>query len=1102
MLIIAPIAGIAIFGCNPSSPTDKLNESARRPSQEWQPKNYVAPLPASMDFDIFTTEKGLCSNTITHLFQDKKGFLWIGTDAGINCFDGYAFRKYRHDENDPYSLPENHIHEIGEDSQGDIWVLTSKGLWQLDPRSGKSAIWHDSLIFSQLSSANNKITIDRQDLAWISCTDSLTYFDITKKKFVRLPEFGGSVHEKEDGDLVAFVSYNHTGDTLEQRKVLLINEASISFETVHDTTYSIVFPPNRGLRYNTATFDGEGNFWGGRQDGYLQKFDFKTRHWSFLAIPPSMGPFHFGTIRSIIFSKSHRSFLLGGYGGLHCFLTDSTAQPRVIRYRHEETNPKSLPVIVVSSVLEDRAGNIWAGTSGGGLCRYAPSLRKFKVFQNNPCNTASLPDKRVEAVHFDQQGRLWAGTAKGLSLLLHPQKQTLKSFYNDPNSNSTRMNNNWIRSIAGDTATGRLLLGYWGDLPNMFDLKTEQFLPLEIANFDKTTWNKTRLPFTTTVIADNKGSVFFGNWGGWVYQYELSSKKFTCHGWEAMEDAKKMGVESGLLTVAYPDRSGVVWFGTDENKGGLVAFDLSKNKAPTPFVLPDRIEQMPDRNAIRYYLPDPEDSTKIPTALIRTIFEDSKKRLWIGSDTGLHWLKDRQAGVFQNYGLREGLPDPFVQSIIEDDQGKLWLGTNNGLCCFDPETGKVLASFDTNDGLPDNQFSPSATAKGKSGELAFGTAAGLCLFHPDSLAHNGIIPSVEITSFEVNGVPHTRTDELVELASFEKNANFEFAALDFSNPSQNRFQYFLEGYDSTWCEPTEAHSVSYTNLSPGKYSLRVRGSNNEQVWNTSGTALSFIIRKPWWQTWWFIAMAGGAIAWGLYQFIQLREKKLRKRQEQNERLIKYLQVQTLQAQINPHFIFNVLGAMQNQILSENPQEANRHLVNLSKLIRRFLDSSISSAPPGKGLAQHEIPLEQEMELLKMYIEFEQLQRQGRFGYEVLVDNSLNIANLTIPPMIVQPYVENAIKHGLLYLDDSEGVGRLVITLAKNEDALCVTIEDNGVGRQRAAEIQRGSHQIYKSHGTRLVEDRVSILNEMGYHITIETNDRDGGGTIVAIKIKD
>lgn len=282
----------------------------------------------------------------------------------------------------------------------------------------------------------------------------------------------------------------------------------------------------------------------------------------------------------------------------------------------------------------------------------------------------------------------------------------------------------------------------------------------------------------------------------------------------------------------------------------------------------------------------------------------------------------------------------------------------------------------------------------------------------------------------------------------------------------------------------------------------MRGSNNEQVWNTSGISQSFVIRKPWWQTWWFIALTGGAIAWLFYQFIQRREKQLRKRQEENERLIKYLQVQTLQAQINPHFIFNVLGAMQNQILSENPQEANRHLVNLSKLIRRFLDSSVSSAPPGKGMAQNEIPLEQEMELLKMYIEFEQLQRQGRFSYEMLVDNALNTANRTIPPMIIQPYVENAIKHGLLYMDDGEGVGRLVITFTKAEDVLTITIEDNGVGRKRAAEIQQRSHQIYKSHGTRLVEDRVTILNEMGYHITIETNDRDGVGTVVIIKIKD
>lgn len=1094
---------MAIFACNPSSPADNLTESVSQTAGQVQPKNFVAPLPNNMDFDIFTTEQGLCGNTITHLFQDKKGFLWIGTDAGMNCFDGYTFRQYRHDENDPYSLPDNNTYQIDEDSQGNIWALTSKGLWQLDPRSGKSAIWYDSLILSQVSSIVNKMTIDRQDRIWISCADSLTYFDIPKKKFVRLPEFGGLVYEKDGSELVAFVGNKLSPeDTLQRHKVLRCSKGNTSFETLLDTTYSGNYSAsNRGLGFNAGAFDEEGNFWAGRQDGYLQKLDFKTREWSFLFIPPRERPYHFGTLFGAAFSTSRQGLWLVGFGGLYCISTSPQKQPQLVRYPHQEANPASLPVQVVLRVLEDRAGNVWAGTYGGGLCRYSPTLHRFQTFQSHPCDTAALADKRIEAVQFDRQGQLWVGTQKGLCLLLDPITKAFKTFRRNPPPPGSA-NNDWVRSIAEDTASGKLLLGFWGDLPNLFDLKTGQFSPLEITNFDTTTWEKFRNPYTSTVVADSKGSFFFGNWGGWVFQYDLSSGKFIWHNWETIEDARKMGVETSLLTVAYPDPNGVIWMGSDENKGGLVALDLTKNATPVEYILTGKPAQMPDKNAIRCYLPDPQDSTKLPTALIKTIFEDSKNRLWLGSGSGLCWLKDRSAGVFQNYELAAGLPDAFVQSIIEDDRGRLWLGTNNGLCCFDPETGRALASFDSKDGLPANQFSPNACAKGKSGELAFGTAEGLCLFHPDSLALNETIPPLEITDFEVNGAPFALTDDPAELDHFEKNIQISFATLDFSDPSQNRYQYFLEGYDSTWCEPTEVHSVSYTNLSPGKYALRVRGSNNEQVWNTSGAVQAFIIRKPWWQTWWFRLLVGGAIVGLVYQFIRRREHRLRKRQEENERLIKYLQVQTLQAQINPHFIFNVLGAMQNQILSANPQEANRHLVNLSKLIRRFLDSSVSSAPPGKGMAQNEIPLEQEMELLKMYIEFEQLQRQGRFGYDVVVEKNINIANRTIPSMIIQPYVENAIKHGLLYMDDDEGAGRLVVTFAQKEDILCVTVEDNGVGRQRAAEIQRRSHQIYKSHGTRLVEDRVAILNEMGYHITIETDDRSDGGTIVTIKIKD
>ncbi len=235
------------------------------------------------------------------------------------------------------------------------------------------------------------------------------------------------------------------------------------------------------------------------------------------------------------------------------------------------------------------------------------------------------------------------------------------------------------------------------------------------------------------------------------------------------------------------------------------------------------------------------------------------------------------------------------------------------------------------------------------------------------------------------------------------------------------------------------------------------------------------------------------VLWG----IKKRDSILRTDRDK-ERQIKYLQIQTLQSQINPHFIFNVLGAMQNQILNNDSKTANEHLVKLSKLIRSFLDASVSSNLSYSSKS-FDVTLEKEIELLNLYLEFEKLQRPEKINYEFIIDANIDIVNTTIPPMILQPYVENAVKHGLMYKD---GPGLLTIRIYKNSSGINIIIEDDGVGRTAAEEIQKKSKRIFKSHGTSLVRERVEILNELGYNIDIKTADRPIGGTIVIINYKD
>ena len=226
----------------------------------------------------------------------------------------------------------------------------------------------------------------------------------------------------------------------------------------------------------------------------------------------------------------------------------------------------------------------------------------------------------------------------------------------------------------------------------------------------------------------------------------------------------------------------------------------------------------------------------------------------------------------------------------------------------------------------------------------------------------------------------------------------------------------------------------------------------------------------------------------------------RKHIEEQENKVRFLQVQTIQAQMNPHFTFNVLGTLQHLILNNEVEKANENLLKLSALIRNYLEASLLGDEEISSLFKHEIVLSREIELLKMYIEFEQLQYSNRFDYKITLDGKLNSNNYRVPPLIIQPFIENAIKHGLLYKNVGEKGSLRVHFLSLDEDTLICTIEDDGVGRAKAAELQQASFKKYKSRGTELVKRRVSILNEMGYEIDIKTNDHLKGGTVVTIKI--
>jgi len=1065
--------------------------------------------PVRMAFDRFTTDDGLCSNDISCIFQDSRGFLWLGTDAGLNRYDGYTFKKYQHEANNPSSLLENNVMSIAEDSKGRIWVLSANGLSELDPYSGKIHTYTDSLTTGRINTNSPQMVLDRYNMLWIDGNKGLT-FDISKKRF-NVPttpfkdmslDFKYTVNGNKEIFCITVVKVAEDDDPDLQRSVVMKQRSGdpLQLDLVCDT----IAPNMRfGFSGNVLCMNGDRYLRVGDQDGFLKEYDLQTNE--FREMQPRTG-----TIKGMALSPNDRVLWVAGWVGLGRY--DLNRPPAFAEriYFNNDREPLGLPARTVVSVLEDRNGNIWAGVMGAGLCRYSPSKNKAEQYRYAFPDTAGLPGRSVEALCFDKHDRLWVGTDKGLCRLDDRRRAIFRTF-RQPRPARPVSNYDAVRAICEDPGTDRLYMGYWGVPLDYFDMKKERYFPLEISNTLGNTgkhWLQTYNAFVRSVRRSSDGNIYYTDFGHALHQYEPRSKRLInyCAGdAENRQHLYQQGL-SLLSTALWLEKPNQIWLGNAENRG-IVQLDLTRGEVFGQRIGNTELESdctTPLIGTFTSFRPEENAAGKLQSGSANCFFEDRQKRLWIGTEAGLHLVKAREQGVFECFAAEAGFPNANIQAILEDDHGRLWVSTYDGICCFDPETKRVTAHYDADDGLQGSQFSQNSAAKNSQGLMAFGGPNGFNLFHPDSIFQNVQTPTVALAHFEVNGIPAPIPQQGVELAHSDKNLTFEPAVMDFSNPKRNRYQYYLEGYDTGWCAPTPVRQVRYTNLAPGKYTFRVRGCNADGIWSRNDLVFPVTILAPWWATWWFRALLVLAALGVVALLVRRREARLRRKLEEDERTIRYLQVQTLQAQMNPHFIFNVLGVMQHQIIKSKPQEANRQLGNLSTLIRRFLDSSVSSAPMVKGLSQNDIPLEEEIELLTMYAEFEVLQRQEKFegkGFSIEVDDSVHVSNMRIPPMIIQPYIENAVKHGIRYLPEGQK-GFVRIRFSREGDALRCTVEDNGVGREEAARIQAQSHSIYKSHGTRLVKERTEILNKIEYDIAIETRDRPGGGTIVTITIKD
>jgi sensor histidine kinase YesM len=326
--------------------------------------------------------------------------------------------------------------------------------------------------------------------------------------------------------------------------------------------------------------------------------------------------------------------------------------------------------------------------------------------------------------------------------------------------------------------------------------------------------------------------------------------------------------------------------------------------------------------------------------------------------------------------------------------------------------------------------------------------------------------------------------------------SFEFAALNYTAPQKNQYAYKLEGADKDWVYSGSRRQATYSNLSGGDYIFHVKASNNDGVWNEAGKSIFIYIAPPFWNTWWFRTLVIGTIFFIVYLFYRRRIAHIRKEEQKKTAFNKQLaqiEMKALKAQMNPHFIFNCMNSINSYILENDKKKASDYLTKFSTLIRLILENS----------DKQKINLDDELAMLKTYLQLEQNRLDNKFDYHIDVDASIKTTAFEIPPLILQPFIENAVWHGVVHKTER---GKINISIRKEPNRLICIIEDNGIGRTKAGLLREQQLIKHQSMGMKVTEDRIRILNQLNLerpsvNITdLFTESNEPSGTRVEIVI--
>jgi signal transduction histidine kinase/ligand-binding sensor domain-containing protein/DNA-binding response OmpR family regulator len=814
--------------------------------------------PRSLRVRHLTKAQGLAQSTVHALHQDALGYMWLGTQDGLDRYDGLSFRHFRHDKRDPGSISSNQIWALAEDGRGQLWAATDDGLNRYDPASGTFATFrHDASDPSSL--AGNRVRAlarDGNGWLWVGTADGLSNFDPTTgraQNFRHDPAQAGSL----SGSEVLSVHVDADGTVWAGTRAGLDRLApkARTFERfVHD-------PADPGALAAGAVRaihrDRKGRLWVGTAQG-LSLLDEATRRFrSYLHDPRDPSSLSAPLVRSLQEDADGRLWV-GTTGGLNLLLPGERG---FLRFQYDATDPDGLSNDNIFSLYNDRSGLLWIGTFTGGANLWNPYSWTFGHIKSRSDGT-SLSMDSVSAIAGDAEGDVWIGTAGGLNRLDRPSGKV--DVYRHRPEDPAGLSDDDVRALGPDHE-GQLWVGTASGGVQRLDPRRGTFRRLELPGN----------PFVNGVAFIRQASnrdLWLGAFRAGVIRLRHPGPGFDTYD---VVHYRRAGQETGsltsdLVTCMAETAEGDVWIGTED--GGLSFLAAGSESFLTL------------RN-------DPQDPRSLSSDFVISLLIDGRGTLWVGTKgNGLDRLEsfDRTTGraAFRNYTERDGLPNGTVYGIQPDDAGNLWLSTNNGLARLDPTQGTFRA-FRARHGLQSDEFNFGAHARGPRGELFFGGINGLNAFLPDQVRTNPTVPPILITG--VYGRERRSLGPIgqrrMEVEPGDSLVAFEFVAPDFAAPEENRYSYRLAGFDDQWVELTQLRPATFTNLAARDYRFEVIAASADGVWNRRGAAVELRVLPAWWQTWWALTLFGlGALALATAG-LRWRLAGLRRRSEELQALV-------------------------------------------------------------------------------------------------------------------------------------------------------------------------------------------------------------------------